>query len=122
MIQTRRRGSCIVGDTGKHLSLINRISANDRLRDELYFDALDILRPVAKKHGLTESECGLRWLEHHSQLRKKNGDAIIVGASSTHHLEDNLAALDKGPLPEDVVEAIDAGWARVRGKELKFWH
>jgi len=88
----------------------------------LYFDALEILRPVAEKHSLSESECGLRWLAHHSQLKRELGDAIIVGASSTHHLEDNLNALDKGPLPEEVVQALDAGWAKIRGKELKFWH
>jgi aflatoxin B1 aldehyde reductase len=91
-------------------------------RDDLYFDALDILRPVIKKHELTESECGLRWLAHHSKLKKELGDAVIVGASCTKHLEENLAPLDKGPLPEEVVQALDAGWARVRGKELKFWH
>jgi len=91
-------------------------------RDDLYFDALEILRPVAEKHSLSESECGLRWLAHHSQLKRKLGDAIIVGASSTHHLEDNLNALDKGPLPQEVVQALDAGWAKIRGKELKFWH
>ena len=93
-----------------------------RYWDDLYFDALDILRPVAEKHGLTESQCGLRWLAHHSKLRKELGDAVIVGASSTKHLEENLEALDKGPLPEEVVHALDAGWARIRGKELKFWH
>lgn len=91
-------------------------------RDDLYFDALDILPLVMKKHELTESECGLRWLAHHSELKKELGDAVIVGASSTKHLEENLAALDKGPLPEEVVQALDAGWARMRGKELKYWH
>lgn len=93
-----------------------------RYWDDLYFDALDIIRPVAKKHGLTETECALRWLSHHSQLKREKGDAIIVGASSTKHLEENLAALDQGPLPEEVVQALNAGWQRVRGKELKFWH
>ena len=93
-----------------------------RYWDDLYFDALDILRPVAEKHGLTESQCALRWLAHHSKLRKELGDAVIVGASSTQHLEENLEALEKGPLPEEVVQALDAGWTRVRGKELKFWH
>lgn len=93
-----------------------------RYFNDYYFDALDILRPVAKKHDLTESECALRWLSHHSRLKKEKGDAVIVGASSTKHLEENLAALDKGPLPEDVVQALDEGWQRVRGMELKFWH
>jgi aflatoxin B1 aldehyde reductase len=37
-------------------------------------------------------------------------------------VEENLKALDQGPLPEEVVQALEDGWARVRGKELKFWH
>ena len=93
-----------------------------RYWNEFYFDALDKLRPVAKKHGLSEAECALRWLAHHSQLSKELGDGIIVGASSTHHLEENLKALDQGPLPQEVVDALDAGWARIRGMPLKFWH
>lgn len=80
-----------------------------RYWDDLYFDALDILRPVAKEHGLTEAECALRWLEHHSVLKRDRGDAIIIiGASGVKHLAENLADLDKFPLPEEVVEALYA--------------
>jgi aflatoxin B1 aldehyde reductase len=93
-----------------------------RYWNDFYFDALDILRPVANKHGLTEAECALRWLNHHSALKRELGDGVIVGASSTKHLEENLKALDEGPLPEDVVEALDEGWAKIRGMPLKFWH
>ncbi|KAJ5728521.1 Aldo/keto reductase [Penicillium malachiteum] len=93
-----------------------------RYFDNYYFDALDTLRPVAKKHGLSEVECALRWLSHHSQLKVEKGDGIIIGASSLKHLEENLLALSHGPLPEDVVEAMNKGWEIVRGKELKFWH
>ena len=91
-------------------------------RDDLHFDALDILRPIAKNHELSESECGLGWLRHHSQLKNELDDAFVVGVSSIKRLEQNLAALDKGPLPADVVQALDVGWARVRGKEFEFWH
>jgi aflatoxin B1 aldehyde reductase len=80
-----------------------------------YFDALELLREVAKKHGLTEAECALRWIVHHSALTKEQGDAIIIGASSAKQLEDNLTNFEKGPLPEDVVQAFDAGWAKVKG-------
>lgn len=51
-------------------------------RDE-YFDALDLLRPVAEKHGLTEAECAIRWMNHHSLMKREHGDASIIGASST---------------------------------------
>ena len=93
-----------------------------RYRNDYYFDALDILRPIAKKHSISESECALRWLAHHSELNKDLGDGIIVGASSTHHLEENLKVLEAGPLPGEVVEALNAGWERIRGMPLKFWH
>lgn len=54
-----------------------------RYFNDEYFDALDLLRPLAKKHGLTEAECALRWMNHHSMLKREHGDAIIIGASST---------------------------------------
>lgn len=93
-----------------------------RYWNDFYFDALETLRPVAKQHGLTEAECALRWLSHHSALKRDLGDGVIVGASSTKHLDENLEALDQGPLPQDVVDALDEGWARIRGMPLKFWH
>ncbi|KAG9232483.1 NADP-dependent oxidoreductase domain-containing protein [Amylocarpus encephaloides] len=94
-----------------------------RYWNEGYFDALDILRPVAKKHGLTEAECALRWMTHHSALKSELGDGIIIGASSTKHMEENMKWLDDpNPLPEDVLQALDAGWERVKGISNKYWH
>lgn len=93
-----------------------------RYWNEQYFDALDILRPVAKKHGLTEAECALRWMTHHSMLKRENGDAIIIGASSVKHLEENMVDLEKGPLPEEVVQALDKGWEGCKGISIRYWH
>ncbi|PVH72723.1 Aldo/keto reductase [Cadophora sp. DSE1049] len=97
---------------------------NYRLRyfNKEYFDALDILRSVAKKHNLPEAECALRWISHHSLLDRKYGDTIIIGASSAAQLEENLTNLEKGPLPEDVVEALEEGWKTVRGVCVTYWH
>lgn len=93
-----------------------------RYWNDAYFDALELLRPVAKKHGLTEAECALRWMNHHSQLKRKNGDGIIIGASSKNHIEQNLKDFEKGPLPDDVVQALDQGWDRVKGISSRYWH
>ena len=93
-----------------------------RYWNEPYFEALDIIRPVAKKHGLTEAECALRWMTHHSQLKKEFGDAIIIGASSVKHIEQNMVDLEKGALPDDVVQALDQAWEKVRGIAWKYWH
>ena len=58
----------------------------------------------------------------HSALKKEHGDAIINGASSTQHMEENMADLDKGPLPGEVVEALDQGWRRVKPICNNYWH
>lgn len=72
-----------------------------------YFDAIEIIRPVAEKHNLTLLEVALRWMIHHSQLDYKVGDGVIIGCSSLAQLESNLADFEKGPLPEDVLAALD---------------
>jgi len=40
-------------------------------------------------------------------LDYKGGDGVIIGCSSLTQLESNLKDFDKGPLPEDVVTALD---------------
>lgn len=93
-----------------------------RYWNEFYFDALDVLRPVAREHGLTEAECALRWLCHHSGMKREFGDKVIVGASSAAQLEQNLVDMEKGPLPREMVEALDAAWLRVKGVVPKYFH
>lgn len=83
---------------------------------DAYFDALDVIRPVAKKLGLTTVEAALRWASHHSLLKREYGDAIIIGASSAAQLEENLTNLEKGPLPDELVKAFDEAWAIVKGQ------
>jgi aflatoxin B1 aldehyde reductase len=41
-----------------------------RYMNEAFFAALDILRSATKKHDLTEAECALRWMTHHSMLKR----------------------------------------------------
>ena len=60
------------------------------------------------------SDARRRWIAHHSQLRKEHGDSIVLGASSPEQLEANLVAIEKGPLSDEVVAAIDAAWIRNR--------
>ncbi|VDB87118.1 unnamed protein product [Peniophora sp. CBMAI 1063] len=93
-----------------------------RYWNDPYFKALDLLRPVCEKHGLTLAEVALRWMSHHSLLKRETGDAVIIGASSTKHLEQNLIDLEKGPLPEDVLEALDEAWKLVLPVASNYWH
>jgi len=93
-----------------------------RYWNEEYFKALDIIETAAAKHKLTLGETALRWVNHHSVMKKEYGDAIIIGASSVKHLEENLADLEKGPLPHDVLHAVDQAWELVKGINTKYWH
>ena len=74
------------------------------------FDALRLIEPVAQKHKLTMVEIALRWCTHHSSLKMQNGerDGVIIGVSSFSQLKSNLEDLEKGPLPNDVLKALDA--------------
>ncbi|KAI0084291.1 Aldo/keto reductase [Irpex rosettiformis] len=93
-----------------------------RYWNESYFHALSLIESVAQKHNLTLAEVALRWLSHHSQLKKEYGDAVIIGASSKAHIEQNLVDLEKGPLPEEVVKALDEAWVLVQGVATNYWH
>ncbi|RFU77889.1 aflatoxin b1 aldehyde reductase member 2 [Trichoderma arundinaceum] len=70
--------------------------------------AADRVREVAAKHGISGHAASLRWTAHHGILSAEHGDSIIVGASSVKQLNENLDILEQGPLPQDVVDAVDA--------------
>ncbi|QKX61395.1 uncharacterized protein TRUGW13939_08543 [Talaromyces rugulosus] len=93
-----------------------------RFWNDTIFDALDIIRESTRKYNLTETESALRWIVHHSQLDGSRGDAVIIGASSLQQLRQNLADLEKDPLPSDIVEALDNGWRITKGAVNNYWH
>ena len=70
---------------------------------------------MAQKYNLTMAEIALRWISHHSLLKREYGDAVLIGASSTKHIEQNLIDLEKGPLRECSLHITPkSGWLRVR--------
>ncbi|KAF5669996.1 potassium channel beta subunit [Fusarium heterosporum] len=71
-------------------------------------EAVDKALVVAAKHNMSGHSAALRWTAHHGILNKEHGDAVIVGASSLEQLERNLAVIEEGPLPEELVVAFDA--------------
>lgn len=93
-----------------------------RYWNEKYFEALGIVEEASKKHDIGVGEAALRWLNHHSLLKREYGDAIIIGASSVAHIEENLVNLEKGSLPDDVVFALDKAWDVVRATVSVYWH
>ncbi|KAH6658372.1 NADP-dependent oxidoreductase domain-containing protein [Truncatella angustata] len=96
----------------------------DRFFKQSNLDALALVEPVAKKHGIPLIEVGLRWVIHHSQFEgasKGGDDGLLLGFSSYDQLIQNVEAAEKGPLPDDVVEALDKAWVKARGDAPTYW-
>ena len=79
----------------------------ERYWNDAYLDALAEIHRSCEGHGLDAVSVALRWLIHHSQLNAERNDGVIIGASSVEHLQHNLTAVTEGPLPTDVLTAID---------------
>lgn len=96
----------------------------DRFFKQSNLDALALVEPVANKHGIPLIEVGLRWVIHHSQFKgasKGGDDGLLLGFSSYEQLVQNVEAAEKGPLPDDVVEALDQAWVKARGDAPTYW-
>lgn len=87
------------------------------------FNALKIVEQAAEKSNLTMIELALRWMVHHSGLKVTDGnDGIIIGVSSVDQINSNLDNIEKGPLPEEAVKALDAAWEAARQESSPYWH
>lgn len=87
------------------------------------FKAVQKIDEAAGAAGLTMVETALRWMVHHSALKIKGGnDGILIGASSLEQLDANLTALEKGPLPEAVLAAVDEAWYLAKADTSNYWH
>lgn len=88
------------------------------------FRALQVVEQATAEHGLSMIETALRWLVHHSALdmSDKGHDGVLIGVSSVAQVGDNLDHLEKGPLPEDVVRALDEAWAISKPSSTHYWH
>ncbi|KAH8796386.1 aflatoxin B1 aldehyde reductase member 3 [Hyaloscypha finlandica] len=87
------------------------------------FEALAIIEPIVEKHGLTMVETALRWVVNHSALNIKDGnDGVIIGVSNLEQLDENLKDCEKGPLPEEVLQALDKAWKVSQPDTPNYWH
>jgi aryl-alcohol dehydrogenase-like predicted oxidoreductase len=74
------------------------------------FDAIGTLSSIADEAGLPLTELALRWLRS-----KPATGPILLGGSKVSHLQSNIDALGRGPLPDDLVAACDDVGAALRG-------
>lgn len=76
---------------------------------------------VATEHGVGGHAMALRWTMHHGILDAAYGDGVIIGASSLGQLDANLDAVEAGPLPDEVVSALEALYEEI-GDDQAAYH
>ncbi|KAL0568478.1 hypothetical protein V5O48_002298 [Marasmius crinis-equi] len=102
-----------------------RIDENTKLgksyRGQWYGDRLlraaDGVREISESNGLNGHTTALRWIVWHSALSKQHEDGIIIAASSIEQLNANLDAIESGPLPGEVLRAVEAIWEKLKTEE-----
>ena len=99
----------------------HRPNYQNRYWKKSYFDAVDIIKAAAEKHGISTVEATYRWLAYHSMLSSERGDAILIGASKLNHLQQNMDSVKAGPLPEEVVEAFEAAYTITKGDSPEYF-
>ena len=77
--------------------------------------------PGSDIHPISLTEASLRWLMHHSALRQENGDGIILGAKRVDQLRSNVDCCRKGPLPDVIIQGMEAMWNDVKGVIDESW-
>lgn len=90
----------------------SRVAAmyKERYWNAAIFEAVQQLSVVAEKAGIPLTELALRWL-----VTKSAAGPILLGGSKVEHLRSNIAAVAKGPLDDELVEACDDVGAALRG-------
>ena len=82
----------------------------DRYWHRANFEAVQELTKIVKATGRSLTRLALGWLLHNPAVT-----SVIIGASRTEQLRENLDALDDQPLPAETLAACDEVWKNLRG-------
>ncbi|KAI3319544.1 hypothetical protein HD806DRAFT_509330 [Xylariaceae sp. AK1471] len=81
-----------------------------------------IIREAAEKADLPPLEVAMRWIVHHSALRVREGqDGVVIGFSSLKQLKENIDSLEKGPLSDDLLQALERAWRAAKADADPYW-
>lgn len=88
---------------------------SQRYLSDTVLTAVESFAAVADDSGIPQAELALRWVAEAPGI-----SALLLGASRVSQLECNIAAIAKGPLPADVLTAVDDATAAIRGSQPKY--
>jgi aflatoxin B1 aldehyde reductase len=98
---------------------MGQVYSNGYLKDNIITAADRVIKIIAA-HGINGHAAALRWAAHHSKLDANSGDAVIIAASSVAQLHTNIDAIEEGPLPDEVVQAMNGIHGDVAGSEFPY--
>jgi len=87
-----------------------RPNYKDRYWKKEFFDALNILNVACENRGISLVEAAFRWMTNHSALDATAGDGVLIGASSSEQLKQNLKFFGKEKLEQDILDAFNLSW------------
>lgn len=87
-----------------------------RYWNDQQFAAVERLKKVAEREGVTLIQLAFRWLLSHPMV-----DGMILGASSLQQLEANLAATAGDPPSAEALRAIDEVWDDLKGAAPNYY-
>lgn len=106
--------------TGKYTNIENKptegrfalraASYQGRYWRESFFEAVRLIAAACDEVCIPIAEAAYRWISNHSMLEASRDDGVIVGASKMSQLQQNMASLGKGPLPNSLLDAFDCAW------------
>lgn len=79
------------------------------------FKAVDALKRIAEANGMSLLEMSMRWA-----VNQPHVTSVINGVSKVQHIEQNMRAIEGGPLDSDVLKQCDEVWAVVSGHRAKY--
>lgn len=87
----------------------------ERYWTEAIFNAVDKFAEIAAGAGISLTELAFRWCISQNQI-----DSILIGASRTSQLAENITHLDKPILSQDILTACDNVYTELQGVTFKY--
>jgi aryl-alcohol dehydrogenase-like predicted oxidoreductase len=87
----------------------------DRYWNQVNLETITKLSTIATEAGRSLVSLALNWLLHHTPI-----DCVVLGASRLDQLEENLRALDDGPLDQTTITSCDNVWRGLYGPSPKY--
>ena len=83
-----------------------------RYDTDKHHEAIHFLDKTLAPFDIQKPEAAFGWLAFDSQLRPE--DTIVFGSSKLSQIKKNVATIEKSPLPDEVVAALNGVWESVR--------